>query len=55
MYIDEFGEKVSKGMKYDIYVELPADYTIFRCQHVESYLRTEVNLVETDIRLVLGE
>ena len=52
--IEEYREQVSKRMKIDQYMKILAGYTRSTFQEFESFLRTEVDLVEDDIRLVLG-
>ena len=54
--IEEYREQVTKRMKDVKYMQTVARYTtgsVF--QDFESYLRTEVDLVEDDIKLVLDE
>ena len=46
-------KEVSKRMKSDKHMNNLANYTSFVYQGFESYLGTEVDLVENDIRLVL--
>ena len=53
--IEEYRDRVTKRMKDDKYLELLAGYTSSVSQDFESYLRTEVDLVEDDIKLVLYE
>ena len=53
--IDEYREQVPKRMKIDKYMEILAGYTRSVFQDFESYLRTEVDLVEDDVKLVLDE
>ena len=53
--IDEYREKVTKRMKDDKNMEILAGYTSSVFQDFESYLRTEVDLVEDDVKLVLDE
>ena len=53
--IKEYNEQVTKRMKDDKYMEILAGYTRSVFQDFESYLRTEVDLVEDDIKLVLDE
>ena len=53
--IDEYREQVTKRMKDDKYMEILAGYTRSVFQDFESYLRTEVDLVEDDVKLVLDE
>ena len=54
--IDECREQETKRMKDDKYMEILAGYTSsVLSQDFESYLRTEIDLVEDDIKLVLDE
>ena len=53
--IKEYREQVTKRMKDDKYMEILARYTRSVFQDFESYLRTEVDLVEDDVKLVLDE
>ena len=53
--IEEYGNHVTKRMKDDKYMEYLTGYTRSVFQDFESYLRTEVDLVEDDIKLVLDE
>ena len=53
--IEEYREPVTKRMKEDKYMNILARYTGSVFQDFESYLRTEVDLVEDDIKLVLDE
>ena len=53
--IKEYREQVTKRMKDDKYMEFLASYTKSVFQDFESYLRTEVDLVEDDVKLVLDE
>ena len=53
--IKEYREQVTKRMKDDKYKEILARYTSSVFQDFESYLRTEIDLVEDDIKLVLDE
>ena len=53
--IEEYREQVSKGMKNDEYMRILAIYNSSIFQEIENCLRTEVYLVEDDIRLVLDE
>ena len=53
--IDEYREQVTKRMKDDNYMEILAGYTRSVFQDFESYLRTEVDLDEDDVKLVLDE
>ena len=53
--IEEYKKQVTKRMKDDGYMNIVADYVRSVFQDFESYLRTEVDLVEDDIKLVLDE
>ena len=53
--IKEYNEQVTKRMNDDGYMDILARYTSSVFQDFESYLRTEVDLVEDDIKLVLDE
>ena len=53
--IDEYRKQVTKRMKDDKYMEILAGDTSSIFQDFESYLRTEVDLVEDDVKLVLDE
>ena len=53
--VDEYREQVTKRMKDDKYMEILARYTSSVFQDFESYLRTEIDLVEDDFKLVLDE
>ena len=53
--IEECRERVSKRMKNDAYMKILAGFTRSITKDFESYLRTEVDLVEDDIRIVLDE
>ena len=48
-------KQVTKRMKGDIFMDILGFYVSSIFQNFESYLRTEVGLVEDDIKLVLGE
>ena len=52
---EENSELVSKTMKDDKYMKISAGYTRSVIHDFESYPRTEIDLVEDDIRLVLDE
>ena len=56
-FIEQTRREVSKGLKTDIYkdIDILAGNISSIFQDFESYLRTEVDLVEDDIRLVLDE
>ena len=51
----EYREQVTKRMKDDKYMLSFEMYTYSVFQNFESFLRTQVDLVEDDIRLVLDE
>ena len=53
--IEESREQVTKRMKNDKHMEVLAGHTSSVFQDFESYLRTEVDLVEDDIKLVSDE
>ena len=53
--IEEDREQVTKTMKDDGYMIIVAGYVSSVFRDFESYLRTEVDLVEDDIKLVLEE
>ena len=53
--IEEYKEQVTKRMNDDGYMNIVAGYVRSVFQDFESYLRTEVDLVEDDIQLVLDE
>ena len=53
--IEEYREQVTKRMKDGKYMNILAGYVRSAFQDFESYLRTEVDLVEHDIKLVLDE
>ena len=53
--IKEYREKVTKRMKDDEIMLILSGYTKSNFQDFESYLRTEIDWVEDDIRLVLNE
>ena len=53
--IEEYKEKVSKRMKDEQYMIILASYTSSVFQDFESFLRTQIDLVEDDIKLVLDE
>ena len=52
MMIEECGKEVSKGMNDEAYMNLISGYRKSIFQNFESYHRTEVVLVEDDIRLL---
>ena len=51
----EYKEQLIKRMKDDKYTKILAGYTSSVFQDFESYLRTEVDSVEDNIKLVLDE
>ena len=53
--IEEYKEQVPKRMKDEQYMNILAMYIDSVFQDFESYLRTEVDLVEDDIKLVLDD
>ena len=53
--IKEYNEQVTKRMNDDGCMDILARYTSPVFQDFESYLRTEVDLVEDDIKFVLDE
>ena len=53
--IKEYREQVTKRMKDDQYVLILSIYVSSIFQHFDSFLRTEIDLVEDDIRLVLDK
>ena len=53
---EEYGEQVTKTrMKIDKYINILAEYFGSIFQDFESFPRTEIDLVEDNVRLVLGE
>ena len=53
--IEEYREQVSKRMKDEQYMKILAIYTRSGFQDFESFLRTQIDLIEDDIKLVLDE
>ena len=53
--IEEYKKQVTKRMKDDKYMNIVAGYVSSVFQDFESYLRTEVDLIEVGIELVLEE
>ena len=53
--IEEYKEQVTKRMKNEQYMNIVAGYVSSVFQDFKSYLRTEEDLVEDDIKLVLDE
>ena len=52
IFIDELREQVTNRNKDGAYMKILAGYSISFFQGFESYLRTVIELVENDIRLV---
>ena len=55
LIIEEYEKQVSKRMNDDQYMNILAIYTRSVFQDFESFLRTQIDLVEDDIKLVLDE
>ena len=53
--IEEYKKQVSKRMKDEQYMNILAIYTSSVFQDFESFLRTQIDLVEDDVKLVLDE
>ena len=53
--IEECKEQVTKRMNDDGYMNILARYTSSVFQDFESFLRTQIDLVEDDVKLVLDE
>ena len=53
--IEEYKEQVTKRMNDEQYMNTLAIYTSSVFQDFESFLRTQIDLVEDDIELVLEE
>ena len=53
--IEEYNEQVTKRMKDEQYMNILAIYTSSVFQDFESLLRTQIDLIEDDIKLVLDE
>ena len=53
--IEEYKRQVTKRMKNEQFMNIVAGYVISVFQDFESYLRTEIDLIEDDIELVLEE
>ena len=53
--IEEYREQVTKRMKDDQYMKFLAIYTSSVFQDFENFLRTQIDLVQDDIKLVLDE
>ena len=52
---EEYKEQVTKRMKNEQNMNIIAGYAISVVQDIESYLRTEIGLIEDDNKLVLDE
>ena len=52
---EEYREQVTKRMKDEQYLNILSIYTSSVFQDFESFLRTQIDLVEDDIKLVLAE
>ena len=53
--IEEYREQVTKRMKDEQYMNILAIYTRSVFQDFESFLRTQIDVIEDDIKLVLDE
>ena len=53
--IEEYVEQVTKRMKDEQYMNILSIYTSSVFQDFESFLRTQIDLVEDDVKLVLDE
>ena len=53
--IEEFREKATKRMKDDVFMRVLANYVSSVFQNFENFLRTEIVLVEDDIKLGLDQ
>ena len=53
--VEEYKEQVTKRMKDEQYINILATYTSSVFQDFESFLRTQIDLIEDDIKLVLDE
>ena len=53
--VEEYKEQVTKRMKDEQYMKILAIYTSSVFQDFENFLRTQIDLVEDDIKLVLDE
>ena len=53
--IEEYNEQVTKRMNDEQYMNILANYTRSVFQDFESFLRTQIDLIEDDIKLVLDE
>ena len=55
LIIEEYKEQVTKRMKVEQYMRILSIHTSSVFQDFESFIRTQIDLVEHDIRLVLDE
>ena len=55
IFIEEYREQVTKRMKDEQYMNILAIYTSSVFQEFESFLRTQIDLVEVVLKLVLDE
>ena len=55
IFINEYREQVTKRMKDDKKMRISGSYISSIYQDFESFLRTKIDLVEDDIRLVFDE
>ena len=53
--IEEYKEQVTKRMKEEQYMTILSIYTRSVFQDFESFLRTQIDLIEDDVKLVLDE
>ena len=53
--IEEYKDQVSKRMEDEQYMSILSVFTSSVFQDFESFLRTQIELVEDDVRLVLDE
>ena len=53
--IEEYKEQVTKRMKDEQYMNILSIYTSSVFQEFESFLRTQIDLIEDDVKLVLDE
>ena len=53
--IEEYKEQVTKRLKDEQYLNILAIYTSSVFQDFESFLRTQIDLIEDDVKLVLDE
>ena len=51
--IKDYREEKTKRMKHDKYMDILGIYSMSIFQEFDNFLRTEVDMVEDDIRLVL--